>query len=127
MQCIFGETSLKMTSLRVTSLSYMRKIKLSLSNSSFSTCHTKNMKSLIHNKMMINKNHKYLIFQNDISLFRYFIPGKFIPCLYNTALNTNQIIYEDVFVTGIIAQACEFQVPILQKYYMLLTYCYLCD
>ena len=45
-----------------------------------------------------------------ILLNRYIIPGKFIPCLYETALNTNHVIYEDVFVTGIVAQNCGFKV-----------------
>ena len=62
-------------------------------------------KAKTYNIWLININVKIII----ISLFRYIIPGTFIPCLYVSALRINQIIYEDIFVTGIIAQDCGFQ------------------
>ena len=57
---------------------------------------------------------KFHILRQKVYFFylfnRYIIPGKFIPCLYQNALNTNQVIYEDLFITGIIAQNCGFKV-----------------
>ena len=48
-------------------------------------------------------------FWNDVFL-RYFFPGHMVNCLYQTSLETRHIYLEDVFVTGIVAQACGFQV-----------------
>ena len=76
-RCIFGVTSLKVMSLRVTSLSYEHKINLPLSNQSVS--------NLSHQKYIakISKNFKAIIFGQNFELSDGL---KFIPVLMSTEL-----------------------------------------